>query len=193
MVMHANPGSATAAPRIRPAWRYDSVAIALHWVSALLIAATAGLGWYMLENEEAPGIRWFFDLHRSIGVVIALLLVIRVLWRVAHRPEALPASVPTWQARLASGAQVLLYLLMIAMVVTGYLGSSYTRSGVSVFGLSTPHWAVPNREWAHQLFDIHSALVWFLVAVVVAHVLGAIKHLVMDKDGVFQRMWYARR
>jgi cytochrome b561 len=182
-----------ASPLADPAWRYGGVAIALHWVLAILIAATAGLGWYMLENEEAPGIKWFFDLHRSIGVVIALLLVMRVLWRVAHRPAGLPSSVPPWQARLASGAQVLLYLLMIAMVITGYLGSSYTRSGVSVFGLSTPHWAVPNREWAHQLFDIHSALVWFLVAVVVAHVLGAVKHLVMDKDGVFQRMWFTPR
>lgn len=188
-----NPSSQVGATRTSPEWRYGGIAIALHWVLAILIAATAGLGWYMLENEEAPGIKWFFDLHRSIGVVIALLLVIRVLWRVSHRPAALPSSVPPWQARLASGAQVLLYLLMIAMVVTGYLGSSYTRSGVSVFGLSTPHWAVPNRAWAHQLFDIHSALVWFLVAVVVAHVLGAVKHLVVDKDGVFQRMWFARR
>ncbi len=192
-MMRTSPPSHAPSSLTHTHWHYGRVAIILHWVMAILLAGMAGLGWYMLANEDEPGMQWYFDLHRSIGMVIALLIVIRVLWRLAHRPQALPASVPAWQARLAAGAQVLLYLLITAMVVTGYLGASYTRSGVSIFGWPTPHWAVPNREWAHQLFDIHSALIWVLVAVVSVHALGALKHLLMDKDGVFQRMWFARR
>lgn len=174
-------------------WRYSRTAVVLHWTVALLLAATSGLGWYMMSIEDEPGSAWYFDLHKSVGVVIALLIASRVGWRLANRPEPLPAGVPMWQAKAAEGTQALLYVLMVLMPITGYLGASYSKAGVRLFGLATPQWALPNHDRAEQFFGIHSVLIWVLVVLVVIHVLGALKHLVMDKDGVHQRMWFKPR
>jgi cytochrome b561 len=143
-------------------------------------------------DEDEPGSAWYFELHKSIGLVIALLAAVRIVWRLGHRPQPLPARVPRWQARLASSTEWLLYGLLVVVPVTGYLGASYSKAGVKLFGLVTPRWALPDHDTAEQFFDIHSALVWVMVALLCAHVLGALKHLLIDKDGVFQRMSFRR-
>ena len=78
---------------------YTRTAIALHWLLALLIPPQIGLGWYMLSVEKEPGSETWFALHISIGLTIAMLLVLRVAWRAAHPPAALPASVASWEGR----------------------------------------------------------------------------------------------
>jgi cytochrome b561 len=98
-------------------------------------------------------------------------------------------SVAPWQVKLSLVTQFGLYLLMVLMPLTGYIGASYSKSGVPFFGLATPRWAAPNHATAEQYFDIHSILIWVLVALAALHMLGALKHLLQDKDGVFQRMW----
>jgi len=100
---------------------------------------------------------------------------------------------PKWQVRLAVVTHWLLYMLMIVIPVVGYLGASYTKSGVAWFGRATPRWAEPNHDLAEQFFNVHGTLVWVLVALVALHVAGALKHWLIDKDGTFQRMGYARR
>jgi cytochrome b561 len=146
-----------------------------------------------MEIEKNPGSAWYFDLHKSVGLVIALLVAVRLAWRLTHRAQTLPATVPMWQGKLALAAQVSLYVLMLLVPLTGYLGASYSKAGVRLFGVSTPRWALPNHDISEQIFDIHSALVWVLVTFVVIHALGALKHLLLDKDQVFQRMWFQRR
>jgi cytochrome b561 len=174
------------------AWRYSRTAIVLHWLLALLITLTTALGWRMMFIEHEPGAEVFFDLHRSIGLVIASLVVVRLLWRLTHRPEPLPPG-PLWSARLASIVHVLLYVLMVALPITGYLGASYTKSGVARFGLATPRWAQPDHDLSEQFFGVHEILVWTLVALVALHVLGGLKHLLVDRDRVFHRMWFRSR
>lgn len=171
-------------------WRYSQLAIVLHWIVALLLVAMVALGWYMTSIEDQPGSNWYFDLHKSIGLVFALLIVARGLWRVTHPPEGLPVVVPAWQVRMANWTQYLLYLLMMLVPLAGYLGASHSKKGVRLFGLSTPQWATPNHDLAEQLYGIHSVLVWMLVVLVALHALGALKHLLLDKDRVFQRMWF---
>ena len=174
-------------------WRYSRPAALLHWSVAILLMAMAALGWFMMTIEEDPGSVWYFDLHKSFGLVLAALVALRLIWRLTHRPEALPATLPAWQIRLAHWTQFLLYVLMVLMPLTGYLGASYSKKGVQFFGISTPHWALPNHDLAEQFYGIHSALIWAIVALVALHVLGALKHLLMDKDAVFRRMWFATR
>lgn len=174
-------------------WRYTRTAIALHWGLALLIAFMAALGWYMMSIEDEPGSGWYFNLHKSLGIVLALLVVVRIGWRSRNRPEPLSTVIPKWQRQLSRATQWLLYLLMVLVPAAGYIGASYTKKGVLWFGLATPQWAVPDHDRAEQFFDIHSALVWVLVVLVGLHVLGALKHLLVDHDGVFQRMWFRRR
>jgi len=174
-------------------WRYSPTAIALHWTLALLLTAMVALGWYMMSIEREPGSGWYFDLHKSIGVLALLLVVARLIWRVQNPPQPLPASMPRWQIVLSRGIHVLLYLLMLLIPISGYLGASYSKSGVQVFGLATPHWALPDHDTAEQFFAIHSLLIWVLVAVVSLHILAALKHLLLDRDHVFQRMGFKLR
>lgn len=171
-------------------WQYSRPAILLHWVAALLVVFMVALGWYMTSIDDQPGSNWYFDLHKSVGLVFALLVVARGLWRMTHTPEKLPAALQAWQVKLAKWTQYLLYLLMVVVPLAGYLGASYSKQGVQLFGLSTPQWATPNHDLAEQFYGIHSVLVWLLIVLVALHVLGALKHLLLDKDAVFQRMWF---
>ena len=183
--MTRNPGS--------PAWRYSTPAIVLHWLLAALIAFMLALGWSMMTVEGEPeGHRWF-NLHKSIGLVVLALVALRLLWRLAHRPEPLPAGVPAWQARLSAITQALLYVMMVALPATGVAGAMYSRAGLSFFGTALPHWVAPNRPVAKQFFELHETLVWVLVVFVGLHVAGGLKHLLVDRDQVFARMWPARR
>ena len=179
------------AARSPAAWRYGTPAIVLHWLLALLITFMTGLGWYMMTVEHEPGGEWYIDLHKSVGLVVTALVLLRILWRLFHRPAPLPANTPRWQAGVSHLTHWLLYGLMIAMPVTGILGASYSRSGLAFFGLHLPAWVTPDRPAAHQLFELHSTLVWVLVALVVVHVAAALKHLLVDRDDVFRRMWRA--
>jgi cytochrome b561 len=183
--------SAMAASRPSTAWRYSAPAIFLHWLLAALIVFMAALGWWMMTVEHEPGGERWFDLHKSVGLVVFALVLLRVLWRLSHRPEALPAAMPRWQVRLSQLVEGLLYLMMVALPVTGIVGASYSRAGLSFFGMELPRWATPARATAHQFFEIHETLVWVTVALVVLHVLGGVKHLV-DRDRVFDRMWPRR-
>ena len=142
----------------------------------------------MMLIEDEPGSGCYFNLHKSLGIVTASLVVVRVFWRLLNRPQPLSAAMLAWQRQLTKGTQGLLYLLMVLVPVVGYMGASYTKSGVQRFGLATPQCAVPDHDRAEQFFDIHSALVWVLVALLSLHVLSALKHLLIDRDGVFQRI-----
>jgi len=79
---------------------------------------------------------------------------------------------------------------MVVMPVTGFIGASYSRSGVKFFGLSMPAWSVPIHDRAELFFSIHSITVWVLVGLVVLHAAGGLKHLLVERDAVFQRMWF---
>jgi cytochrome b561 len=173
-------------------WRYSRTAVVLHWLLAVLLTLTTAIGWRMMAIEHEPGSERFFDLHKSIGLIIAALVVVRLTWRLTHRPEPLPAG-SLLDARLAAVTHALLYVLMIVLPITGYVGASYSKAGVQWFGMATPKWAVADHDRAEQLFGVHGVLVWVLVAVAAVHALAGLKHLLIDRDRVFQRMWFARR
>ncbi|MEO7726867.1 MAG: cytochrome b [Burkholderiales bacterium] len=179
-----------SAPDAGGYWRYSPPAVVLHWLVALLIVGLFGLGWYMMEIEKQPGADWYFNLHRSLGLTVAALVVLRILWRASHPPEALPVSVPFWEKKLSLAAHWLLYSCMFVMPLTGYLGSAYNKSGVAFFGIALPFWSAPDRNLSKLFFTIHEALVWVFVAVIVLHALAGLKHLLIEKDKVFQRMWF---
>ena len=174
-------------------WRYSTPAIVLHWVLAALIVFMACLGWYMMTVEREPSGPGLFALHRSIGLIVFTLVLLRVLWRVFHKPEPLPAGVPRWQVHLSHIVQWLLYVGMLALPITGIVGSSYSKAGIAFFGHDLPRWVEANRENAHQYFGWHETLVWIMVGLVVLHVVGGLKHLLVDRDQVFSRMWPGRR
>lgn len=176
----------------RPPWRYSRTAIVLHWLLAIVLTGTTLIGWRMMWIEHQPGSETLFELHKSIGLVIAALVAVRILWRLTHRPEPLPAG-PPWQARFATVSHASLYVLMVALPITGYVGACYSKAGVHWFGIATPQWTAPDHDTAERYLTAHAVLLWTTVALVVVHVAAALKHLLADKDGVFQRMWFAPR
>jgi cytochrome b561 len=170
--------------------RYTVPAIFLHWVSALVIAAMLPLGWYMMSVEEVPGSRWLFGLHQSIGVLFAAMLAFRVAWRTGHRPHALPDSVPGWQLRVAHAVHASLYVAMIAMPLTGIAGAMLDKEDMILFGFAVPHLFASRHNLAEILFEWHGAIAAVLAYLIGIHVVAAIKHLIVDKNDVFQRMWF---
>jgi cytochrome b561 len=171
-------------------WRYATPAILLHWLLALLIAGMATLGWYMMSIEDSPGADTYFNLHKSVGLIVFTLVLIRWAWRLTHNPAVLPASVSTWEVRLSTIVQALLYTCMILLPITGFLGASYSKEGVTFFGTQLPAWVVPDHDTAEQFFSLHETLVWTLVTLVALHAAGGLKHLLVNRDKVFQRMWF---
>ncbi|MES2163115.1 MAG: cytochrome b [Pseudomonadota bacterium] len=177
-------------PAVDRSWKYQRPAIWLHWISALLIIGLLGVGWYMMSIEDEPGSGWYFDQHKSFGLLLFALVLVRLVWRISHKPAPLPDSVPLWQRRLASLAQWLLYGCMVAMPIVGLLGALHTKRGVALFGMPLPTGIVPNHDIAEQFFDVHSSLAVVLTSLIVLHVLAGLKHLLLDKDRVFYRIWF---
>lgn len=172
-----------------PGWRYTPVARWLHWLLAVLLIFMLGLGWVMTAGEHEHGApNPLVGLHKSVGLAVLGLALLRLLWRIAHRPAPLPDSVPRWQRSLAVATEWGLYACMVAMPLLGYLGAAHQQRPPRFFGLPTPAWARPDHELAERLFEMHELVGWLLTALIVLHVAGALKHLLIDKDGVFRRM-----
>ena len=185
--MQSGPAISTLEPA-----PYAPLAVLLHWTLAVLIVGMVALGWYMVEIEDDPGSAWFFNLHKSIGLVIAALVLLRLVWRLGHRPSPLPASLPSWQVSMSKATHGLLYAAMVAMPVFGIFGALLSKKGIVFFGTALPRVFETNHELAEIFFDAHGITTWILVGLVSLHVLAGLKHLLVDKDGVFQRMWFAR-
>jgi cytochrome b561 len=169
--------------------RYDKLAISLHWLIALLVFAQIYLGWWMIEiPKHPPGARaaWF-NLHKSIGLTIALLIVLRLAWRLRHPPPVLPASLPAWQARAAGINHFLLYAALLLQPLAGYLGSSFSGYPIKYFGITVPGWGWDAPSLKELTSNIHLGLAWLITALVLLHVAAAVAHLAKH-DGVFQRM-----
>ena len=171
---------------------YAPLAVLLHWTLAALLIGMIALGWYMTAIEDDPGSLWFFNLHMSIGLVIAALMLLRLVWRLGHRPADLPASLPSWQAKASRATHRLLYAAMVAMPAFGIIGSLLSKGGIALFGASLPRFFTADHDLAEVFFGAHSVTAWLLVGLVALHVLAGLKHLMVDRDGVFQRMWFAR-
>ena len=169
--------------------RYTTVAIVLHWLIAALVLFMVGLGWIMDEIPKGtPERAYWFNLHKSVGITIGLLVVVRLLWRLAHQPPPLPSSMPAWQVAAARVTHVLLYALLVAMPLVGFLASNFSKFGVRFFGLRIGPLFAEDQAMRDALQDLHGALAWVLVVLAVVHVAAALKHRLVDRDEVFDRM-----
>lgn len=170
--------------------RYDRIAIALHWVIALGVLFQIGLGWWMIDIPKQPvGVRvYWFNLHKSVGLTLAGLIAIRLFWRLAHHPPPLPAVMPRWQQFAALANHRLLYLCLLVMPLSGYLGSNYSGYPIRYFGLTLPAWSAKNDELKDLLSLLHWSAAWLFIALIALHVTAALRHLLAG-DGQFDRIW----
>jgi cytochrome b561 len=185
-------------PRLTP--RYTNVAIVLHWLVALLIIANLVLG-LVAEDLPEDQIRFAIDTHKSIGISVLGLVLLRILWRLGHKPPPFSEGMAPWERGLAHAAHGGLYLFMLWMPLTGWLHDSAWKAApeipMTLFGLF--EWprigfvmALPDaeKERLHELFgSLHEIGGYLLIALILIHLAGALKHQLLDHQAEFRRMW----
>ena len=169
--------------------RYTATAIGFHWLLALMITASFAFGLYMVDLPFSPTRVRQYNWHKWAGITILALSALRLLWRLGHRPPTLPGHMPVWQQRASHVTHGLLYLFFFAAPLAGWAYSSAAGFPVVYFGLlQLPDWVPRNAELAATLKLVHRVLTYSLAALVVLHVLAALKHHVLDRDGLLSRM-----
>lgn len=174
--------------------RYTRTTIFLHWLIAFLVLGQFALGWYMSDIPRGvPERGYVVNLHKSFGILIGLLVIFRLGWRLTHTPPPLPESVPQWQQQVAAGTHYLLYLLMLIMPLSGYVASNFSKYGINFFNtFKFSPWGYESKLVYGFFNQLHVVISWLLLALVVAHVLAALKHLCVDQDTIFFRIWPER-
>jgi cytochrome b561 len=168
--------------------RYTRTAMALHWAAALLIVVAFVVGLWMAPLAISPLKFRAYAYHKWMGITVFLIALAHLAWRVAH-PAPPPVAMPEWQRRASETAHVLLYALMFLSPITGYVYSS--AAGVQTVYLGVvplPDLVDKHKELANVLKIVHSMLNYGLAALVVLHAAAAIKHHVIDRDGMLGRM-----
>lgn len=169
---------------------YGTPAIAMHWIAALAIVGLFALGLWMVELDYYHG--WYKkgpDLHRSIGVVLFLLMAFRLVWRWSNpKPKDLDESAVEAN-KLAHLIHLGLYAFTFAIMITGYLISTAEGQGISVFGLfELPATIVGGKDQADTAGLIHLVLAITLISLAGLHALAALKHHFVDRDNTLRRM-----
>jgi cytochrome b561 len=169
---------------------YTRTAIAFHWLIALLIVCGFALGWVMTDIPGfTPTKLRYFSWHKWIGVTVFALAILRILWRATHAAPPMPRRMPVWQRGAAHLVHLLLYVLMIVIPASGYLYSSAANIPVVYLGLiPLPRIIAPDPHLKEVLKSLHIALNYTLLVLVALHVVAAIKHQLIDRDGLLSRM-----
>jgi cytochrome b561 len=183
----------------RPARRYTRIAMLLHWLVALLIVINVVLIW-SVDLIPEDSIRFVIDTHKSTGITVLGLVLLRILWRIAHPPPPLPAAYPVWEKRGAHFAHLILYALILALPLSGWMHDSAWKAAAEVpmqwFGLF--EWprigAIMTMEPAAKLSfhaisgAVHVWLSYALYILFALHVGGALKHQFIDREPELERM-----
>ncbi len=173
---------------------YGALSQGFHWVIAALIVGLFLVGWYMEDLPLGPDKIRIYNLHKSIGVLVLALATLRLLWRIASPPPALPETMETWQRRAAEVSHFLLYLLIFAQPMIGILHSNAANFPVVVFdSLTLPSLIGPDEATKKALGAAHYWGSWVILAIVVMHVSAALYHHFHLKDDVLRRMLPGRR
>ena len=174
--------------------RYSTPAIVLHWLMALLIFAGFPLGLTMVDLPLSPDKLKLYSYHKWIGVTLLMLVAIRLSWRLTHTPPPLPASVAAWQHRASAIVHGLLYLLMIAIPLSGWLMSSAKGFQTVWFGvLPLPDLVGKDKALGDLLAEVHKVLNFTLLGLVVLHVGAALQHHFIERQPFLQRMGWGKK
>ena len=190
--------------------QYTKTAKILHWLIALGIFGMFALGWFMSDipkeaakqsvfdifdlgifhwtsAEEVSPRSFYFNVHKSFGVTIFALIIIRILWRLTHTPPALLASYKAIERKLANGAHRLLYLLMLILPLSGVIMAVYSKYGIKWFGIDFIK-GLDNNPMREIFKSAHEIIGLVMIAIIVIHILGALKHQFIDKDETMDRI-----
>jgi cytochrome b561 len=181
----------------QPMDRYTAVAIALHWLIAALLLTNV---WFGLQMEEQRGMAKFatMQLHKSIGLTVLILTLARIAWRLTHRPPPYAPPIRRWEHAVSKVVHFSFYLLLLGLPLTGWAIVSLSPTNIPTLLYDTVPW--PHLGFLHDLpvsqrrgledtaSETHETLVTIAYVLIALHVAGALKHAVVDRDGVAHRM-----
>lgn len=177
--------------------RYDAVAIILHWLIAIAIVGQLAMGWLMINIKSATFLKFeLYQTHKSLGMTILAVSLLRLAWRLFHAPPPLPGSMPAWEQNLAHVGHGALYVLLLALPLSGWAMVSASPRNIPtvLYGvIPLPHISflsgLPNKDAAEAILkDLHRASVWVLIILLAGHVGAALRHQFLLRDGVLMRM-----
>jgi len=185
--------TATATTTLDTPRRYTRTAMLLHWVLGLALIALFGVGVYMADLPFSPQRPKLYNWHKWAGVTILVLSALRLLWRVTHRPPALPKAVektmPGWQKLAHHGTHHLLYVLFFAVPLIGWAYSSAAGFPIVFLGLwQLPDFVPVSKDLAEAIKPWHQYTAFALAALAVLNIAAALKHHLVDRDGLLHRM-----
>ena len=168
--------------------RYTSIAIWLHWLIAIMVIANVLLA-IGTEDMSRATHKSAMAIHKSLGIIVLLLSFARIGWRLIHRPPPLPALTPTWQAIVSKAVHTLFYLLIVLLPVSGWVWMSAAGAKVDIFGLfQMPSLTGTDKALADAMHESHEFMGLTMLALIVIHVLAALKHQYLDKTDLLSRM-----
>ena len=175
---------------VRPIDSFNKTAILLHWVVAFLLMVQFLIGLDMVDIPKGPDSTrpFWFNTHKSIGIVLGCLILFRLYWRFRSGVPENPAGGPGWQRIAANLSHMLLYCCMILMPVSGLLGSLFSKYDLLFVGIKIPKFFEHDEFIKELMTNIHQWTAYIFLVIICIHILAAVKHLVIDCDGVFERM-----
>ncbi len=186
--MHVPPANGT----------YHRFSIVLHWLLAVALISIFAVGAYMADLPFSPQRLKLYNWHKWAGISILLLSILRLGWRLSHRPPALPdvvtLAMPSWQLKAYHATHIAMYALFFTVPLVGWAYSSASGFPVVLFGVwPLPDFVPVSKDLAELIKPWHGIGAFSLASLVLLHVAAALKHQWIDKDGLMQRMWPRRR
>jgi cytochrome b561 len=173
---------------------YNTGTIVLHWLIATLLFGQIAFGWFLESIPRGVPMRGpYVNLHKSTGLVLALLILGRIFWRLTHPAPPLPSFAPAWERVVSKWNQFGLYTCMLLMPLSGYVASNFSKHGVKLFNVvMLPPWGTDDHRIYAVFNTTHVVTSYLFVALIALHLLGAMRHA-LRRDGIVARMWPRRR
>ena len=170
--------------------RYSGVAISLHWMIAMMVLLLVILGLTMTDIPRGtPERSMYYNFHKSVGLTVGILMLVRLWWRWRCPPPPLPTDMPRWQVVSSKISHGLLYACLFIMPLSGFAATQFTKWGLKYFGLfKIPPMAFVDKSIYKILQEIHQILGWLLMFLITIHILAAIKHSIFDENKIMQRI-----
>ena len=174
----------------KPINSFNNTAILLHWLVAFLLMAQFLIGLDMVDIPKGPDSArpFWFNTHKTIGIVLGCLILFRLYWRFRSGVPGNPAGSPSWERIAANLSHMLLYFCMILMPVSGFLGSLFSKYDLLFAGFKIPKFFEHDEFIKELMTNVHQWTAYIFLVIICIHILAAVKHLVIDCDGVFERM-----
>lgn len=168
--------------------RYSTGSKLLHWVIAIIVITMLSLSFF-LDDVPDEYKSTAFMMHKSFGLTVLILMIIRFVWILHKGKPSLPISIPLWEKILSHLVQYSFYILLIAMPICGWIMSVAGGRVPTFFGLFyLPLPIAENKPLSKLMLQCHQIIAWILIVLIILHVAGAIKHHFIDKDKVLRRM-----